>query len=148
MPIEFKLLRTEDEAILDRIADGVFDEAIDPARRKAYLAEPNHHLMVAIAGGVVVGQVAAVVHRHPDKVPEMYIDEVGVGDEWLRQGIARRMMEKMFEFGRSIGCEESWVATERDNTAAIELYRGFGAEPVPMVYFEYDLREQTAKDRT
>jgi ribosomal protein S18 acetylase RimI-like enzyme len=148
MPIEFKLLRVEEAAVLDSVAEGVFDEPINPARVSAYLAEPNHHLLVAIADGVVVGQVAAVVHRHPDKVAELYIDEVGVGDDWLRQGIARQMVETMFEFGRSVGCEESWVATESDNNPAIELYRGFGAEPVHMVYFEYDLPVPEKKART
>jgi aminoglycoside 6'-N-acetyltransferase I len=148
MAIEFKLLRPADAAVLDRVAEGVFDEPIDPERRTAYLAEPNHHLLVAVADGVVVGQVAAVVHRHPDKAPELYIDEVGVGDEWLRRGIARQMMEKMFAYGRSIGCAESWVATESDNVPAIELYRGFGAGPVHMVYFEYELPVPEEKART
>jgi len=92
-------------------------------RVSTYLAEPNHHLLVAIADGVVVGQVAAGVHRHPDKVAELYIDEVGIGDDWLRQGIARQMMEKMFEFGRSVGCEESWVATERQQSCDRALPR-------------------------
>jgi ribosomal protein S18 acetylase RimI-like enzyme len=137
--IEFRILGPGDEAILGRIAEGVFDEPVRPDRLNAYLAEPNHHLMVALADGLVVGQVAAVIHRHPDKAPELYIDEVGVGDDWLRQGIAQGMMERMFAFGRSLGCEESWVATESDNAPAIALYRKFGAEPVHMVYFEYDL---------
>jgi len=81
------------------------------------------------------------VHRHPDKVAELYIDEVGVGDDWLRRGIARTMLDRMFAFGRPIGWEEAWVATEGDNEPAIALYRGIGTEPVPMIYFEYDLRE-------
>ncbi|MBX3579178.1 MAG: GNAT family N-acetyltransferase [Rhizobiaceae bacterium] len=144
MQIDYRLLRQGDDAVLGRVAAGVFDEPVRPDRVAAYLAEPNHHLLVAIADGLVVGQVAAVVHRHPDKPAELYIDEVGVGDDWLRRGIARRMMEAMFAFGRSIGCAECWVGTEGDNEPAIALYRGFGAEPVHLVYFEYSLLRDNA----
>lgn len=146
MRIEYRLLRQGDDAVLAQLADGVFDEPIRADRLSAYLAEPNHHLLVAVADGMVVGQVAAVVHRHPDKAPELYIDEVGVADAWLRQGIARAMMERMFAFARSIGCEECWVATESDNSPAIGLYRGFGSEPVHMVYFEYELDRDARAD--
>ncbi|MGX9179430.1 GNAT family N-acetyltransferase [Mesorhizobium sp. BHbdii] len=70
-------------------------------------------MIVAVADGVV-GQCAAVIHRHPDKVSELHIDEVGVSPAFLRQGIATKMLDAMFEFGRELGCEEAWVGTEPD----------------------------------
>jgi ribosomal protein S18 acetylase RimI-like enzyme len=51
-----------------------------------------------------VAQVAAVVHRHPDKVTELYIDEVGVAPAWRRQRLARRMLDEMMAIGRAEGC--------------------------------------------
>ena len=120
----------------------MFDEPVDPARLAAYLSEPGHHMVVAIDGGVVVGQTAAVVHRHPDKPTELYIDEVGVAPPYQRQGIARRMLEEMLAIGRSLGCEEAWVGTEPDNEAARALYAKRGAEAETFVMFAYDgLRE-------
>ncbi|MEX2127025.1 MAG: hypothetical protein WD871_02125 [Xanthobacteraceae bacterium] len=38
---------------LTRIAPEVFDEPLDPARLKIYLAEPNHLMLAALAGGEV-----------------------------------------------------------------------------------------------
>ena len=70
----------------------------------------------------IVGQVAAVVHRHPDKPTELYIDEVGVADGYRRRGIARRMLATMLAHGKAIGCEEAWVGTEPDNLPARGLY--------------------------
>ncbi len=138
--VEIRILRLApgDEALLDRVADGVFDEAIDPARLVAYLATPGHLMVVAMAGDTVVGQVAAVVHRHPDKPTELYIDEVGTADAWLRQGIATSMLEAMFAIGRELGCEEAWLGTEPDNAPARALYDRFGvlAEDVAVYVWE------------
>jgi ribosomal protein S18 acetylase RimI-like enzyme len=119
---EVRLVGPDDAALFDHVAEDVFDEPVDRARLAAYLAEPGHHMVVAIHGGVIVGQTAAVVHRHPDKPSELYIDEVGVAPEFRRRGIARRMLESMLDHGKSIGCEEAWVGTEPDNLPARGLY--------------------------
>jgi aminoglycoside 6'-N-acetyltransferase I len=112
MAIEVRRLLPGDAAVLERVAEGVFDERVDAKRLAAYLAEPGHHMIVAIRGGEVVGQAAAVIHRHPDKPTELYVDEVGVAPALQRQGIAKRMLEAMFALGRELGCEEAWVGTE------------------------------------
>jgi aminoglycoside 6'-N-acetyltransferase I len=139
MSVEIRRLGAQDTAVLQRVAPEVFDEPVDPQRCAAYLAEPNHLMIVALAGGVVIGQCAAVIHRHPDKPTELYIDEVGVTPDYQRRGIARRMLGEMFAWGRSLGCEESWVGTETDNVAARRLYESFDAEGEAFVMYVYDL---------
>ena len=139
MAIELKRLTANDAAVLDRIADDVFDEPVDAKRLAAYLAEPGHFMIVAIADGNVVGQCAAVIHRHPDKVTELYIDEVGVADGFRQQGIARQMLDAMFAHGKSLGCKEAWVGTEPDNVPARWLYESRGAEGEPIVMYLYEL---------
>src|SRR5262250_726774 len=106
MDIAFKRLTSGDAWILDSVAEDVFDEPIDATRLAAYLADPSHVMMVAIAGEQVVGQCAAVIHRHPDKATELYIDEIGVAPEFKRRGVARRLLEDMLAFGKALGCEE------------------------------------------
>src|SRR5205085_1985410 len=96
MEIEIRRLGPDDAAILDRVATHVFDEPVDSKRVTAYLAEPGHLMIVALSDGEVVGQVAAVIHRHPDKPTELYIDEVGVAPTLHRQGIARKMLDEIF----------------------------------------------------
>jgi len=34
----------------------------------------------------------AVIHLHPDKPPELYVDELGTASSHLRLGIGRRLM--------------------------------------------------------
>jgi ribosomal protein S18 acetylase RimI-like enzyme len=139
MTIEIRRLLAGDGAVLERVAEGVFDEPLDPKQIAAYLAAPGHHLIVAIRDGEVVGQVAAVVHRHPDKPTELYIDEVGVAPAHQRQGIAQKMLAAMFAHGRSLGCDQAWVGTENDNVAARRLYESFGVPGEPFVMYLYDL---------
>ncbi len=139
MTVELRRITADDLDLFDNVDEDVFDEPIHPARLRAYLAEPGHLMMLAIDGGLVVAQCAAVVHRHPDKVTELYIDEVGTATSHLRQGIARRLMEAMFEWGRELGCGESWLGTELDNIAANGLYQAIGGQPVGMQYYEFNL---------
>lgn len=122
MTVEIRRLFPGDDVVLMQVAEDVFDEPVQADRLAAYLAMPGHFMIVAMAESVVVGQCAAVIHRHPDKVSELYIDEVGVSPTLQRQGIARKMLDAMFALGREHGCGEAWVGTEPDNVAARALY--------------------------
>ncbi len=139
MAITLKRIQPGDETDLSQVAPDVFDEPIHDERLAAYLQEPNHLMILAFDAGIVVGQCAAVVHRHPDKVTELYVDEVGTASTHLRQGIATRMVEAMFDWGRELGCREAWLGTELDNLEANGLYRKLGGKAEHMHYYEYEL---------
>lgn len=142
MEITIRRLFQDDDSVFDRVAPDVFDLAIDRRRLAAYLGAPGHLMIVALAGGEIVGQCAAVVHHHPDKPTELYIDEVGVTPALQRQGIARRMLDAMFALGRELGCEEAWVGTEPGNVAARALYETASTTPdpaEPFVMYLYNL---------
>lgn len=139
MNFDIHRLTPHNTDLLERVAEEVFDEPVRADRLAAYVAEPGHLLLLGLAQGEVIAQVAAVIHRHPDKPTELYIDEVGVTPAFHRQGVATRMLEEMFAIGRSLGCKEAWVGTEPDNEAAGALYRRFGAEPQAIVMYEYEI---------
>ena len=137
--IEIRRLGASDAAVLARVADDVFDVPVDPERVAAYLAEPGHIMLAALSAGEVIAQVAAVIHRHPDKPTELYVDEVGVAPKFQRRGLARRMLNEMFAIGRAQGCEEAWVGTELDNEPARKLYESRGGVAEPFVMYVYRL---------
>jgi len=139
MSVELHRVTVGDVELFDRVAGEVFDGPIVPERLRHYLAEPGHVMILAIEDGVVVGQCAAVIHRHPDKVTELYIDELGTAPSHQRQGIGRRMIDAMFEWGRELGCKESWLGTELDNVAANALYRAIDGRRDTMAYYEFEL---------
>ena len=136
--IEIRRVTPATMDVLDNVAAEVFDGPVDPRRLAVYAGAPGHLMLVAMDGALVVGQIAAVIHYHPDKPTELYIDELGVSPGWQRQGIGRRLMEAMLELGRAAGCEETWVGTEPDNMPARALYDR-RAEGVPFVMYVWDV---------
>lgn len=128
-----------DARLFDHIAEGVFDEAIDPERLVAWLGAGGHLMVVALDGGQIIGQCAAVMHLHPDKPAELYIDEVGTADAHLRRGVAWALTREMFTWGKALGCVDGWLGTETDNEAANGLYLKLGGRPDHMHYYEFKL---------
>ncbi len=125
--------------LLGNVARGVFDNEIRDDQARAFVAEPSHHMVLAVVEGQVVGMASAVVYLHPDKLPSLWINEVGVGDEWLRRGIGKRLMQGILELSTELGCEEAWLGTEPDNIPALALYRSLGeVEEEVGVYFTFD----------
>lgn len=142
--LDIRILRAGDEAALDRVALDVFDDPIVPAAARAFLADPRHHLAVAIDDGVVVGFVSAVHYLHPDKPsPELWINEVSVAESHRGRGLAKRILGALLEAGRALGCSEAWVLTERDNTPAMRLYASMGGVEAPKdaVMFSFFLKD-------
>lgn len=123
---EIRVLGPGDLAVLDRVADDVFDGPVQRELAREFLEDPRHHLAVAIDEGVVVGMASAVHYVHPDKPAELWINEVGVAETHLRKGIASRLLGAIFQLGRKLGCATAWVLTDRDNKAAMRLYEAIG----------------------
>jgi ribosomal protein S18 acetylase RimI-like enzyme len=121
-----RILGANDAAVLGAVAADVFDNPVDPALAATFLADPRHHIVVAIDADMVVGFVSAVDYIHPDKPPELWINETGVAPTHQRQGLASAMLDAMLAHGRAIGCGTAWVLTDRSNAAANALYRSAG----------------------
>lgn len=140
--VDIRILGPDDGAMLERVDPEVFDEGVDARWSAEFLADPRHHLAVAIDGGVVVGMASGVHYVHPDKPPELWINEVGVAPSHHRRGIGKRLLDALFARARGLGCGEAWALTETGNTAARALYAAAGGEeadpPPVMVTFRLD----------
>jgi ribosomal protein S18 acetylase RimI-like enzyme len=139
MTITYRRMQPADAPLLANIAKDVFDEPVRPDRLAAYLEAPGHLMVLAFDGDLVVGQCVGVVHYHPDKVTELYVDEVGTASAYQRQGIASVMLGELFAWAREKGCQEAWLGTELDNDAANGLYRRFGGDEDTIKYYEFKL---------
>jgi len=126
--LEVRILQAGDASVLERVADDVFDGPVDPHWSAEFLADPRHHLAVAIDGGVVVGMASGVHYLHPDKPPQLFINEVGVASSHQGRGIGRRVLDALLERGRTLGCSEAWVLTDESNSIARKLYASAGGE--------------------
>jgi len=108
------------------VAADVFDNPIDPALTEEFLSDPRHHIAVAIDDGLVVGFASAVHYVHPDKRPQLWVNEVGVAPSHRQRGLGKALMSALFDVGRGLNCTEAWVLTDRTNLAAMALYTSVG----------------------
>jgi GNAT superfamily N-acetyltransferase len=126
--------------VLERVAPDVFDDAPDSRLVKEFLADPRHHLAVAIAHeGQVVGMASGVHYVHPDKPAQLFINEVGVSATYEGQGIGTRLLAALLQRASELGCTEAWTATEPGNVRAHALYSRAGGvkEATPFVMFTF-----------
>jgi ribosomal protein S18 acetylase RimI-like enzyme len=108
-------------------AGGLFDGRPKVEAVRRFLAEPNHHLLVAYEDGAPTGFVSGIEMTHPDKGTEMFLYELGVAEAYQRRGIGGSLVERLAEIARSSGCYGMWVLTDESNPGAMATYRRAGA---------------------
>jgi len=140
--IEIRLVERHTADLMSRVLPDVFDEPIDPRWLREFLDDPRHHLVVALDDGWVVGMATAVHYVHPDKAPQLWINEVGVAESHRRRGIGRRLVEVLLRRGQSLGCTEAWLGTEHDNVPARALYESLRGEAESFVLYSFKLTDR------
>ncbi|WP_420595367.1 GNAT family N-acetyltransferase [Deinococcus sp.] len=128
MTVQVRILHPDEAHILNNVAPDVFDNPIDPRWTTEFFADARHHLAVALDGETVVGMASGVHSVHPDKPPELFINEVGVADAYQGQGLGRRLMDALLAHARTLGCVAAWTLTEQGNVAARRLYASSGGQ--------------------
>lgn len=144
--IEIKILRPGDDLILANVAPQLFDNPIDPALAKEFLADSRHHIAVDLDPSIdaspatspepssvasldtflLVGFASGVHYLHPDKPPELWINEVAVSPTHRRRGLGKTLLRALLDVGRAHHCVNAWVLTHRSNSAAMALYAAAG----------------------
>jgi aminoglycoside 6'-N-acetyltransferase I len=125
---QVRILGSGDDAIFQRVAPDVFDGPPNPALVAEFLRDSRHHLAVAVEEGVVVAFASGVHYVHPDKPPELWINEVGVAPTFQGRGLGKAVVQALLEHAKRLGCREAWVLTDRSNHAAMRLYASAGGE--------------------
>lgn len=100
-------------------------EDYDELAIREFVADTDNVLLIAYADSKPAGTALATRIRNPYKGKKdwFYIDELDVHPDYRRRGIAKMLMEELFEIAKSWGLKEAWLGTEPDNQAANELYK-------------------------
>lgn len=118
----------DDDAVA--AAQHLFDGPADPAATRRFLAESNHHLLIAYARARrPVGFVSGVEITHPDKGTELLLYELGVDAPVRRRGIGQRLVAAFAALARERGCTGMWVLVDDDNVPALATYAAAGGRP-------------------
>jgi ribosomal protein S18 acetylase RimI-like enzyme len=126
MTIQIRILHSGDEALLINAAAEVFDNPVDADRTREFLADPRHHIAVAMDNDLVVGFASGVHYIHPDKAPELWINEVALAPTHRHCGLGKAVLQALLGVGRAHDCTVAWVLTYRNNPAAMALYASLG----------------------
>ena len=134
-------LNESNRGLLETVADAVFDHAIDQAALDQFLNCPRHHLLLAVEDDWVLGMISAVEYFHPDKPPQLWINELAVTPSRWRQGIGRELVNSMLNLAQESGCAGVWLGTERDNLNAQRCFESVagGKTAAPFLLYEWPL---------
>ncbi|WP_421791084.1 GNAT family N-acetyltransferase [Hyphobacterium sp.] len=140
-PFTLQTLKAGEADQLSPLAPDVFDNPIDPATARAFLANPDNRLIVARDGELIIGFVSATRLIHPDKPGgELFIQEVGTAPDYQRKGVASALMRALFEEARAMGCKLAWLAVDTDNEGALAFYEAIGGKPPErQFHIDFDL---------
>lgn len=139
--VTVRVLESHEANLLFNVSEGVFDGPIRPESLTDFFEDSRHHMAVALDGELVVGMATGFHYAQPDKLPELFINEVGVADAYQGQGLGKKLVQALLTHAKTLGCVAAWVLTEDDNTAARKLYASCGGEEqsgVVMSLFELE----------
>ena len=141
MRFDICLVSPKNPEILDRIGPDVFDNPIDATQLHAFLDDERHIMFVALDEGVVVGMASAVEYFHPDKKPQLWINEVGVASTHRRLGIGRSLVKALLTEANARGCVSAWLGTDIDNESGQACFGSVpeGEPQQPFLLYEWNL---------
>ncbi len=138
--IRYILASREDFKAICEIGIDLFDHDIKEDRLTEFLNDSRHHMIIAYHDDNIVGMASGFHYIHPDKDPQMFINEVGVVDEYQNRGIGRELVRSLCAHAKTLKCTEAWIGTEQSNEPARKCYLAADGiedeEPFVLINFE------------
>lgn len=105
------------------------------------LAQPSRHLLVAELEGRLAGTVDMVIVQNltHQAAPWAVVENVVVSERYRRQGVARRLFERLIETARECGCCKLELMSAKHRGGAHAFYCSVGMEAVSegfKIYFD------------
>ncbi|MEX0289773.1 MAG: GNAT family N-acetyltransferase [Flavobacteriaceae bacterium] len=121
--VSFKLGGLEDLPAMIKVGAQLFDHDLKEPRAREFLSDPRHHIVLAYFENGIIGMASGVHYVHPDKDPQLFINEVGVIEEYQNKGIGRQLVKSLCEHGKTLRCTEAWLGVATDNIPARRAYK-------------------------
>ena len=138
--MDIRILKPGDEDLLVGAVELADEGPLNRARAAAMLAEPDLVNVVAVDAGEPVGFVYGYVLRRYEAT-SFFIYSVDVVESHQRRGIAKAMLARLSDLGKSGRWDEMFVLTNAGNAAAMALYTSAGGvrpPPDDVVMFDFE----------
>jgi aminoglycoside 3-N-acetyltransferase I len=107
---------------------------------KSLLQNTEFIVMIAETDHKVIGGLTAyILPQYYSQAKHVYIHDVGISTSYQRKGIGRQLIKSFNEYSKNLGCEEVFVAAEKEDDHAVSFYRATGGEALESVHFSYTL---------
>ena len=138
--LEIRRLRKGDEELVISAAS-LFDDPPEGGETARFLDDPLHYLLIALLRGSPAGFASGTRIFHPDKSPQMFLNELGVAEHARNLGVGQALVRELGRIAREDGCAEMWVLTLPDNAPALAAYAKAGGirDPEQQVMFTFKL---------
>ncbi len=146
----FRFAELSDYAEVNRLARQVHELHVgwrpDIFRSVDFPIEKEHYCRLVEDGHILLGEQENVVTAYAvfsvqelalsNLVPRtvLKLEELCVDEAFRRRGIARAMMERLFQIGREAGCTDVQLTCDPHNAAGIAFYESLGMKPKTIQY--------------
>ncbi len=132
---------TEDDLdAVERIEQGLF---LSPWSRRAFSHEISENQcavpLAAVIQDKICGYLVAWIITD-----ELHIGNIAVDKLWQRQGVAARMLTKVFRLAQLRQCRMAYLEVRRSNLAAQRLYEKFGFQRIGIRPRYYAMQSEDA----
>jgi aminoglycoside 3-N-acetyltransferase I len=120
-----------------------FDDEKSSLSSDEYIAEMlariDFHVVIALKDGKLIGGLTAYgMKMFKSEKTEMFLYEIEVAEAYRRNGIGKALIEFLKKICEEKSIAEMFVGTEKDNTAARNLYSSTGGvADEDSVWFNY-----------
>jgi ribosomal protein S18 acetylase RimI-like enzyme len=105
----------------------------DSEQGKRFIENSDNALFIAFWEENAAGFLTAHrLQRFDKRKAEILLYEIGVHPNYRRRGIGKALVEEVKKWAKEVDADEVWVLTEKDNEAAMALYKSTnGIQEVP-----------------
>lgn len=107
--------------------DFIFNETLQRQGLELMLNNERGCVLAAEMNGYVIGMCSGqITISTAEGGPALLVEDVIVQEEYRGQGIGRRLMKEIAEWGKTKGALRHQLLADRNNTSALEFYKRLG----------------------
>lgn len=106
---------------------------LDIASLEKIAKDESYFFLLAYIDQKIVGTSLAILLNKPDGSCWLYIDEIDTHPQYRRQGVAKALMQELFQYAKNAGASEAWLGADTSNEGANAFYKSLAPSEITEV---------------